>query len=463
MDTTELTRVLRDATAGVEPRPGFTAAVVRGGKRRKARNRIVLATGATAVTALVGTGTYVLWPDPSPGIDQAADGRLSQPTAGDLAGNTALVNNAARAWRDGVSRSWNADRGIFDDLRGTPHVYWAGTTPGGPAAVVMQRAYLHPHGNLSPSEFNTFQTLVGLVTIDPADGVLKLVYDQYQPGGFAPGGYFQFGVGDRTVLVVDQGTPLFFSPAPIIGTDGRITRDWQPMPVSGGVAMAQAPGGTDPKDLRVLARATRPAPDDKNVEGILHIEPASGYLKFVKEGAAALDTGDPNADPRLRWHDAGARLMRAGLTYEIVPADPAEFWADALNRAGATDIGGSSRAWGSWHVLAGLPDGRAALVGEISFDRKPSRIYAVLLKADGTVDRVVPGDTVDRSRPLPVRLRLPDTQDWIVADYGATLRYRTNPNLPWRDTTPNAALLPNNTVQVELTKPGSAPQVIELG
>lgn len=52
---------------------------------------------------------------------------------------------------------------MFDDLRGDPHVYWAGNTPAGQAAVVVQQAYLHPHEQLPPGAADTLRTLVGLV------------------------------------------------------------------------------------------------------------------------------------------------------------------------------------------------------------------------------------------------------------------------------------------------------------
>lgn len=448
MDTTELSRVLHEATAEVEPRIGFAAAVVRGGRRRKARNRIVLATGATAVTALAATSTYVLWPDPVAGVNQAADPRLTQPTRGDLAGDTAFVNAAARAWREGLPRSWNATRGIFDDLRGAPHVFWAGITEAGPAAVVMQQAYLHPHGDLSADNFNQFQTLIGLVAADPADGVLKLVYDQYQPSGFGPAGYFQFGPGDRTVLIVDSGTPLYWSATPITSQDGKVTRSWLPMEVVDGVAKAGIPDSLQAEDIRVVARNTPPAPDDKKFDGLVLLEPSSDYLKFVREGWQALSPS--HTDNRLPWLDNQAKLMRVGAPFDKVPDDLLQFFPDALDRAGLIDIGANSRAIGLWHVLAGLPDGRAILVSELQLNDKPSQIYSVVLNPDGTVRGGVRNGQVDPKAILPVRVQLPETGGWIVAAYGSTLRYRLTPDTPWQDAGRDAALLPWNTTQVQV-------------
>jgi hypothetical protein len=456
MDTDELTQALRAATADLEPRHGFTAAVLRGGRRRRIRTRAMIITGTAALIAIVGTGLYLIWHDPPPHVELANDPRLTQPTKGDLAGDQAFVNSAARAWRAGLPHSWNASRGIFDDLRGQPHVYWAGTTPAGPAAVVLQRAYLHPHGDLSPDQFNTSQTLVGLVATDPADGVLKLVYDQYQPSGMGPQGYFQFGPGDRTLLVVDHGTPLFFSPTPLRAEDGRVSRSWQRMTITDGVAIAQLPADGRAVDARVVARATPPGLDERDLSlpGQLYLEPSSSYLAFASSGPPP--TGGGISFNRLPWLDEPAQDMRVGRPFQLpIPADPRLDWMRKVEDAGLVDSGFSARGLGGWFVRAGLNDGRVAVVSELQMGNDASQIYAVLLKPDGSVDRVVPGGVVDPASPLPVRLRLPDRQGWVAAHYGGALSYRTGPNAAWRDAGHNAALLPDNATEVLVTRNGT--------
>lgn len=62
MDTTELTRAMREATDGVNPSASFVTNVLRGGARRRVRRRLTVATSAFTVTALAGTSAYVLWP-----------------------------------------------------------------------------------------------------------------------------------------------------------------------------------------------------------------------------------------------------------------------------------------------------------------------------------------------------------------------------------------------------------------
>jgi hypothetical protein len=321
----------------------------------------------------------------------------------------------------------------------------------------MQQAYFHPHDNLSPADFNQLQTLVGLVAKDPTDGTLKLTYDQYQASKFPNAGYFQFGPGDRTVLLVDRGTPMFWSAGPTTGTGGRIVRDWQPVEIKDGVGIVQTPDRGNPADLRVLARTTRPAPDDKNFDGLLMLEPASTYLKFAKTGdLSGSVTVYPTEDLRLDWSGDDARGMRAGAPFDKLPADFEAFWMDTIQQAGMVDVGSRSMAHGLWHIVAGLPDGRAALISELQTDTNPSKIYTVILKPAGTVDKVIPGDIVDKTATLPVKVHLPDGQGWVVADYGSTLRYRTTID---HAAGYSPALLPEGVTQVEVTKNGTTKTV----
>lgn len=465
MDTNDLTNALREATTDLEPRYGFTTAVLRGGRRRTVRRRMVIATSAATMTAIAASGTYVLWPDAPPGgggQTQVADERLDQPSTGDLRSDTQFLNDATRAWREGLPKSWNANRGIFADLRGEPHVYWAGNTAAGPVAVVMQEAFFPPHENLTEDDWNKQQTLVGLVAKDPADGVLKLVYDQYQSSGNPPAGHFRFGKDDRMVLIVDRGTPLFWAPAPKIADDATITRDWQPLEVKDGVAILQIPEGSDPKAARVLARQSKPAPNDNSFEGSVELEPSAPYLDFVRTGKLPMHVVmGPADDSRLQWFDEAARIMRTGRAYEKAPEDLMQVWDPALEKAGMLDPLSSSKGYGLWFVLAGLPDGRAAVLSELQEETQPSRIFTVLLKPDGSTDRAIAGAKVDRAAVLPVKVQMPDGQGWVVANYGATLRYRVGADGPWQDAGKNAALLPDNATQVEVTK-GGAPQVITL-
>lgn len=455
MDTTDLSRALHTATEDLAPRPGFTAAVVRGGRRRHLRNRVVIATAAATVTAIAGAATYVTWTDPDPGLNQPADSRLTQPTRGELAGDRAFLNEAAAAWRAGLP-----PEGIAD-LRGQPHVYWAGNTPAGRAAVVMQPFF--QSRELPPGDPDRTATLIGLVATDPADGRLKVVYLTMDPvHDPATSHAFRFGPHDRTILVVAGDSPLWLSTNRRTGADGRVIREWQSMPITDGVFVAALPEDASPNDARVLARKTPPAADDMTGTGMLYLEPSSFYLERTKPGIAVLPNY-PVSDRRLQWRGGDPGEVRVGDTgaARVPDGHPMSVFLDRLREAGMLDFGAKTTMWGGWSVVAGLADGRTAMVGECTQDEHPSRIYALLFNRDGTVSAVVPGEEVDPAAALPVKLRLPDAQGWVVAQRGAQFAFRLSPDDPWQDAGPKAALLPDAAVQVRVTT-GGTETVVDL-
>ena len=454
MDTADLTRALHDATAELTPRPGFTGAVVRGGRRRQTRRRLTIATGLTAVTALAGASTYAIWLNPNPGNEiQAGDPRLSQPTRGDLAADHDFVNSAARTWRDGLAGSWDASRGVFDDLRGAPHVFWAGNTPAGPAAIVMQRAYFHPHADLSPSDGNRLATVSGLVAKDPADGKLKLVATNYNSVKDRDSGVYLFGPGDRTLLIVDFGTPLYLSAAAEEASDGRITRTWQQMPITDGVAIKQLPEGVDPSAARIAAQDNPPAPTDKDLPTLLSPAKASDFLRLAnRTGDITINEGEQITLPLWRGEDKDV-TKTVGKPAHV--SAPIGIFQESLEKAGMLDFRGGGIVNGQWTVTAGLPDGRTAIISERVLENQTSNtLFAVILDASGAVQRILPGPKVDPAT-LPLTFHLPDGQGWLAIDYGATLQYRTTPTAPWQTAGRDAALLPDNAVDVQATKNGT--------
>ena len=466
MDADVLGRAMRAATDELDLQPDFTGRVVRGGQRRAGHRRIRIVAAAAAMLVLVGVGVVAA----SPGRDAEqpvlpVDRRLEQPTGGDLAGDRQFLVDAAQAWEEGVAHSFNAERGIFQDLRGEPHVYWAGSTPAGRAAVVLQQAFLHPSDGLSEADANKWQTLVGLVALDPGDGKLKLVGDQYRSDGNPAPGHFQFGPGDRTVLVVDRGLPLYFSAAAQTQPDGTITRDWQQLTVTDGVAVTQVPEGAQAADARVLVRAARPAPNDRNYNGFLPLEPASGYLL-----GGVSPTLDDNHLPWPRLSGGATptpgtgddRVIRVGAN-PTVPGDVINSLGGWLEERGFIDLGIWHSSPGLWSVAAGLPDGRTALVGEYQQESDPSRLYAVLVDPAGQVQTVQYGGQLDPTAPLPVAIRIAGAQGWVVAAPGSHLRYRTASDGQWIDGGAEAALLPDDAVQVQVNPNNGTPVEVSLG
>jgi hypothetical protein len=444
MKTTELSDALRAATTGLELPPDFTTAVVRGGRRRRTRGHVVIAALGAVVAVAAAAVIVVLSRASGP---QVADPRLTQPTRGDLADDRDFVQAAAAAWRNGQAPE------MIAYLRGQPHVYWAGNTPAGPAAVVLQQVE-QPTPSLAPGDSDPMALLIGLVATDPADGARRVVFQTGEPYPHPdPPWGVVFGPGDRTVLVPDPGRPLWFSAAPVIGPDGRLTRDWQPLPVTDGVAITRIPADVSAGDARVVAGQTRPASDDRNPSGLVYLEAASVYAEYVRSGHSPTRQNRPTSLARLNWTNEDARRMPAGGPAFPIPDEPGEPMGHFLNgieQAGAAETGFYYRGIGPWTVIAGLPDGRTAIVAEYLDNDHPSRIYAVLLNRDGSTNDAVRGDEVNPADPLPVKLRLPDSQGWVVAAYGATLAYRLGSDQPWQPTGRNAALLPDAATQVQL-------------
>lgn len=421
VDTEELSTVLRGATDGLEPRAGFTNAVLRGGRRRQLRHRIAVATSAAAAIAVATGGTYAVLNDNGTEQSQVAAGWLNEPTKGELAGDREFLDSAIAAWEAGKSRSPNAIAGIFDDLRSAPHVYWAGNTAAGRTAVVMQQAYLHPHENLPATAANTLQTLVGLVTTD--DGQFKLVTDQFQWKSSDPApGYFQFGLSDRTLLIVDRGTPLMVN----TGKDKSV---WEPMPIKDGVAIKQFEEDRAPFPATVVSGADPDADSAVQFPFLL----ASMYLSAVESGG----TGLPRPPEELRvGQSGGPEFETADVFFNEVSVK--------LNDGNAV-----ANYPSNWLIRAGLDDGRVAVVGHNQTGGTPSRIYAVLVNQDMST-QVLEGEVVGKSAVLPVKFRLPDAQGWVVFANGAELSYRTSQDGQWQDAGVGGALIPDNAVQVRV-------------
>lgn len=436
VDTTHLGTLFDDATEDLEPRAGFTDAVLRGGRKRRLRHRVAVATAATAAIAVVTGGTVAMVTDSGAAPTSVTVGWLSGPPKGPLGGDQPTIDQAIKVWEDGKAHSPNAQAGIFDDMRDAPHVYWAGTTAAGPAAVVMQQAYLHPHDNLPETAADTRQTLVGLVA--EVDGRLTLVSDQFQWRQNDPvPGYFQFGAGDRTVLVVDPGQPLF---------QMEQGDRWERMPIENGVAIKQYPADKPP--LPAVVVGTDP---DADSAVQLKFLPASEYL-----GAAAAGGGTgPLTDLGgigLNWP---AEVLRIGLPGGAEFDESQTFYDAVSTKVGTVNpINGTNSDW-YWYLRANLADGRVAVLGDIKWNPgTPARIYAVLVSADGSKD-VLDGDVVNRHSPLPVKMRMPDGQGWVVANHGHQLSYRTDGD--WVAAGKDAALLPDDATQVKV-----ADKVVDL-
>jgi hypothetical protein len=107
--------------------------------------------------------------------------------------------------------------------------------------------------------------------------------------------------------------------------------------------------------------------------------------------------------------------------------------------------------------------GRTALVGETQDGLRDSQLYAVVLDRFGAVEDVIPAGAVDSAAALPVAVRLPDAQGWMVAAHGSEIAFRTTADKAWQPVGANAALLPNLATQVRLTRSVGEPVTVDLG
>lgn len=435
MNTDNLTALLNNATDSVEAPPGFTETVLRSGRRRQARRRLTVAASAVLAVALVGGGAYLTTYQDTEQV-AAANPLLGQPTKGVLAGDQNFVAQAKELWRTGLLRSPEAQRDVYDDMRGEPHVYWAGETPAGRAAVVVQQVYVHQNDQLHLNAGGE-RLAVGLVATDDADGELKLVTDQWQMDGPTDRlGYFRFGPDDRTVLIVTLGKPVFYSPEPKL-RDHTPVHDWQRMQEFDGVAVATLPDGVNPDAAIVVERDTQPADTDTNRDGSFSLTGASAYL-----GAAGkLDNPvNPPGPTGIRWLNTQLTAGGTGGPQFDIDKTYSDKVAMPLSYSGGGYMG-------VYYVRAVLPDGRVAVVSDIQNGAAPARFYALLVTPDMKY-QVYDGGDVNAAEPLPVHFRMPDEQGWVIAQLDQPLKYRTAVNGEWVDAGTSAAVVPDETVQV---------------
>lgn len=434
MNTAELSEHLRTASAGLAPPPGFAGAVLRGGRRRRARRRLTIAASVVAVVAVATSATVVSLRDDD--AVQAADARLAMPTKGDLAGDEAFLYQAARAWQDGLPSVPEARDRYYDDRRGDPHVYWAGTTPAGNAAIVLQQVYVHPNSQVTERGLRTAE---GLVAVDPADGRLKVVgtrvIGQEQPGD---ADYYKFGDNDRTMLMVDQGIPIHYSFTPALVEEpggNKVRFDWQRARPADGVAVVTVPANR--QATAAIAYQGGNPPELVPVGDV----PFNGTRASLYLNQRLPDPGYRLPSELLVWGDATWTL---GEPIGLTPTELDQKWG--LYRYDYFD---HDYAVGLWTIAVGLPGGRVVVLKESqNGEAKPRLTAKIAPNRDAYAAELLDGGLIDRDAVLPVRFRLPDGGGLIVADKGKELRYRTSPDAPWQDAGRDAALLPGDVTEV---------------
>ena len=447
-DNDLLERSLRHAVSDVDTPPDFTDRVLVGGRRRRFRRRAGMATAAAAVTVLVG-GLAASTPAWLAGPDNAvpADPRMSEPTRGELAKDAAFLDKVLDRWRaealSSLDRAGDEGKDCWEFTK-PPHVYWAGNTPAGPAALVLQPSRTTPATCSIEPGSPTWLGLVGTKPNDQAIHVLEMVTgsDRYNPEVFA------FGPKASTLIATQASGARLLSPRIDVGPDGTMTRRTQLLAFHDGVAVHQMEAGAYvERDFEV----TDELPDSK---GQITKRPLR-----ITNATHDHYTPWPMMDwPQLRGDLGGIHLPD--------DADRRRLLGTALRHAGMADPFGAAVEGtnsGNWMIFAALPDGRTVAVTE-RYAGSSGHLYAVLVPGSKEAqEKLARGEKVQQTadyggktdqRAGYVLMRLPDGQGWIVASQGATLRYRIG-DQAWVGVQGDAALLPAAATHVEITKPGS--------
>lgn len=445
MNTEDLTRALRDATDDIEPRNSFTTDVVRGGKRRQFRRRMAV-TGTLAFVMAAGVVVSVApWAPTPPGLTAAAPNPLlTAATRGDLAGDADYLRDARTAFTKGMAASPGADQ-PGNTLIGEPRVYWAGNTPAGKVAVVVQQRESEK-GNVTYVD----GTVVDLSTVQRV--VIGLVIgDQATLVNSAPGNgdamtlertAFLFGPSDRYVVAFSGGAPLHASPEWKVGEDGRGAREWTAMTDLDGISFLAFPEAVRGGDVRVVRAKD---PKTAGYEQSLGVLPASLYHEGTDRQSKPIPrrTMDWPQNPPLRASGAKATALTNG-DQDVASALQAAGYGDPLARVGVT----------GFEVIVDLPDGRSVVAVEYVPNDTGSRLYLGYRDGGISVTKWAYGGPLNGAEPLPVNVKLENGQGTLVAARGANLRYRTTTHGPWTDAGKDAALLPANATHVEVTRDG---------
>lgn len=402
----ELKQAMEAATADLDVRPGFVGDVMAGARRRHTRKLVAV---AASLALIVGVATGIVLMRPSSLPPDSGDHRLTSATAGDLAGDAGFVAEALATWNNGREQSWRQGEKVTD-FTADANVFWAGTTPRGPAALVAQAVRVNGQSES--------RTLVGLVH---GGNVLDREIDYGQESGL-----FQLDK-ERSIHVVQTlGSRVFWSVNPVRGADGRLTRAWQEATGSGGVAVVTAKQSEQPVFVR---GDSAPAPDDftreplrasgdKRQTGPYQPYPGLGWKGHIP----AVDP--PEGSP---WRPDGA-LPPEQLLRERALLDYAVHWNES----------------GVWTVDAWLPDGRYVEVFEVSHE-----LYGVIFQPNGEFSASLLGGKLTGG---PLVVPLPDGLGTIVAQYGG----RVGP-----DERADAWLAPPGTTEVTVWE-GESSKVVPL-
>ncbi len=428
----EVRQALRAATDELAPSPQLLTLATAGGRRRVLRRRALVACATVGVVAVAGVAVMPKGEsDFAPATNDTRDiavRLLTRPTGGDLAGDDAFRRSAVTAWTTRPHKGQKATQ------LGEPRVVWAGATPPGRAAVVVQPATLLPD---LPGSSPERGILTGVLEQDAA-GVWS-VYEGRYPGPLTIA--FFTGPGGLDLVTPDTGRPLEYSiPPPNVGGQllGGDPGNWKPMRLTAGAYRARVPVGTILGGVSI-----RPVGEHRSRESVV-----------LAHNKVLID--DANSRPN-RWGLSWDAVLPAGSTAGWSAPPPAGA-GSPLREAIATKPGVTPD--GKWSVYGTAPDGARFVIGEALHKDGPSQLYGVLLTAGGG-SQLFHAGVVNGESALPVIATLPGNRGIVIAQHESRLRWRTGSG-PWSAPAMSAALVPPGTTEVELLPSTGVPEILPL-
>lgn len=452
-DVAEVRHALRLVAEDMAVPADLAARARHGGRRRVRRRRLIAASAGCVLAAAVAAGgvSVTQRPSPSPADWQTIGDRLmSQPTRGDLAGDEAYLGRVVATYLDTREQTPLSGLGVTEHPIGQPHVAWAGRTPEGPAAAVVQRTKLPDRVRAAEepgpgrSLGGETATLIKFIGTGPDGSPETVGTDFFGPDGYPGDNSVAFLVGqDRSVLVVlDPGTSVEYSLERTYTSTAIFRADWRPVRFTDGAA-------------------------------VLTVAPQRGrYSLAIREREGGDHFGIGNLTDPTEWGNDRGLDWRTPPTEELPAAQPARFPVGGADPAladcwyecaAAVEAYGRLLGWGDprggepqtlvgtgrdWLAYGWTSGGKRLVAADLRLGADPLR-SVVVIETDDQSPSTVYGPPIDRNAPLPVMVELPGRAGWLVARKGAQLEYRID-DRRWVAAGANAALLPAEATAVRV-------------
>jgi hypothetical protein len=256
--------------------------------------------------------------------------------------------------------------------------------------------------------------------------------------------------GDRSELVAfDPGVPVGLSLRRDYQPDGSITREWQALHFTGGVAIVAVPPRAD-QGAAVIAEAPYA---EGRVLDLANVSATPTPYAFQAYPTRV------RPDGRLFW--GLYNLDGPDQGGEPDPANCVDQWTGDQQTSPFRDpLSSAELASGEWAACGTTPDGSHVTVSDGQIDGDPAFVWYGLRTPAG-VTRFGYVGLVDNTAALPVLVKLPNGQGYVVARAAALLRYRVGTG-PWLGGRHDAALVPAGATAVLVTV-GSTDTLVPLG